>query len=472
MTSVVTILSVGPGAPEFLNEITKNVLLEQGTLFLRTKRHMLSSFLESRNIPYHTMDALYDTLDDFDSLSASIAETLWKTAGESGSVIYAVADAMTDSSVDALYRSRPVSGKIRNIPGFSYADYYLSACRGYFPTADIRICPASFFSGLSLDPSRPVLITEINNAITAGEIKTALSYYVDDEETVIFFDANGNPCPLPLYELDRQTFYDHLSAVAVPGRDKMDRKRKTLRDLMEIMDTLRSPSGCPWDHKQTHETLKPYLVEESWEVVDAINKGDPQHLAEELGDLLFQVAFHASIGSSFDEFTMGDIVSGITNKMIRRHPHVFSRENHQSSAFSEAEWDRIKQKEQGILSYTESLNAVSPALPSLCYAQKVIRKIQTASVSNEESSESFILSSLLNQIKKMQDTPFNERKNLLGKALFFCVALARQYGIDSEVELHEFVQKVIESFHSQENVGEKSPISTGTLDFQGFLSIL
>ena len=472
MTSVVTILSVGPGAPEFLNEITKKNLLEHGALFLRTKRHFLSSFLDSRNIPYQTMDTLYDTLDDFDSLSAAIAETLWKAAGESGSVIYAVSDAMTDSSVDALYRFRPVSGEIRNIPGFSYADYYLSACRVFFPTADIRICPASSFSGLSLDPSRPVLITEINNAITAGEIKTALSYYVDDEDIVIFFDANGKPCPLPLYELDRQTFYDHLSAVAVPGRDKMDRKRKTLRDLMEIMDTLRSPGGCPWDHKQTHETLKPYLVEESWEVVDAIDKGDPQHLAEELGDLLFQVVFHASIGNSFDEFTMGDIVSGISNKMIRRHPHVFNGENQRSSSFSEAEWDRIKQKEQGIQSYAESLNAVSPALPSLCYAQKVIRKIQTASASNEESSESFILSSLLNQIKKIQNTPFSERRKLLGKTLFLCAALARQYGVDSEVELHEFVQKAIESFQSQENKGKKASISTGTLDFQGFLSIL
>jgi len=470
MTSVVSVLSVGPGDPEFLNEITRKKLLEPGVLFLRTKRHTLSSFLDSRNIPYQTMDCFYESLDDFDSLSAAIAETLWKAAKENGTAVYAVSDAMTDSSVDALYRFCPDFGKIRIIPGFSYADYYLSACRGFISTSDIRICPASFFSGLSLDPSRPILITEINDAIIAGETKSALSVFVDDEETVFFFDANGIPCPVPLYELDRQPYYDHLSAVAVPGKDKMDRGRKTIRDLMEIMDTLRSPGGCPWDCKQTHETLKPYLVEEAWETVDAINQKDPQHLAEELGDLLFQVAFHASIGNSFDEFTMGDIISGISNKMIRRHPHVFCSKDQHPSSFSEAAWDRIKQKEQGAQSYAESLDAVSPALPSLCYAQKVIRKIQTAS--SDQPSEAFILSLLLKQLKQLQENSSDNRRDSLGKALFLCAALARHYGIDCEVVLHEYVQKVIESCQSLEKIGKKDVISPGTLDFQGFLSIL
>lgn len=470
MTSFVTVLSVGPGDPEFLNEITIKKLREPGTLLLRTKRHALSSFLDIHNIPYCSMDSLYDTMDDFDNLSAAIAECVWKTAGENGSAVYAVADAMTDSSVDALYRFRPESGEIRIVPGFSYADYYLSACRGFFSTSDIRICPAASFSGLSLDPSRPILITELNDAITAGDIKTALSVFVDDEETVFFFGTDGTPYPVPLYELDRQPHYDHLSAVAVPGKDKMNRERKTLTDLMEIMDTLRSPGGCPWDQKQTHETLKPYLVEEAWEVVDAIGQEDSHHLAEELGDLLFQVVFHASIGNSFDEFTMVDIISCISNKMIRRHPHVFASGDQKPSSFSEAAWDQIKQKEQGDQSFTESLESVSSSLPSLRYAQKIIRKIQTAS--RKQSSEEYILSNLLNQFQQLQDASPDHRKDLLGKILFFCVVLARQYGVDSEVILHEYVQKVIETCQSLEKCGKNDAKSLGTLDFQGFLSIL
>ena len=204
--------------------------------------------------------------------------------------------------------------------------------------------------------------------------------------------------------------------------------------------------------------------------MDAIGQEDSQHLAEELGDLLFQVVFHASIGNSFDEFTMVDIISCISNKMIRRHPHVFASGDQKPSSFSEAAWDQIKQKEQGDQSFTESLESVSSSLPSLRYAQKIIRKIQTAS--RKQSSEEYILSNLLNQFQQLQDASPDHRKDLLGKILFFCVVLARQYGVDSEVILHEYVQKVIETCQSLEKRGKKDAKSLGTLDFQGFLSIL
>ena len=462
MMPAVRIISIGPGDPGLLNEKTMQALLSPDPLILRTGRHTLSSFLEMKGIPYRTLDGLYAASDNFDRLSGALAAAVWEAAETSGTVVYAVPDAWTDRSVDELFRVCPSSGNIEVIPGFSYADFYLSACRGFFTAADIRICSAYDFEERSYDPSRPVLITELNDAITAGEIKTKLSRLADDEAAVYFLTADGTSLSIPLFELDRQPHYDHLSAVAVPGTEFTQRKRKTVRDLLDIMDLLRSPAGCPWDRAQTHESLRPYVVEEAWEVVDAVDRQDPPHLAEELGDLLFQIVFHTSIAQSFDEFSMDDVVTGICDKMIRRHPHVFGG-SEKPSDFNEAAWDRIKQEEQGAVSLSETLKSVSEALPSLRYAEKVIRKIRNTS--GNPASADLIIASVCEQADLLRSAGDESRETGIAKILFLCAELSQVYGIDSEVILHQAVRKVIQRSGSVEKEGKNGFLTPGLLDF-------
>ena len=146
MNHPVTIVSVGPGDPSLMNEKTLSAVRHAGKLFLRTGRHPVAGWLEKESVPFETMDRLYETAEDFESLFAAVAATVWKAA-ENGPVVYAVPDVLTDRSVDAVFGSRPWNSTVTVVPGFSYADYYLSSCRGLFPTADLRICPASDFSG-------------------------------------------------------------------------------------------------------------------------------------------------------------------------------------------------------------------------------------------------------------------------------------------------------------------------------------
>ncbi len=461
MTSVVKIVSIGPGDPALLNEKTMEVLLTAEPLILRTEHHAFSSFLQDKGIPYLTLDDFYDSAGDFDGLSDALAEAVWKAAESSGKAVYAVPDVWTDRSVDTLYRICPSSGSIEVIPGFSYADFYLSACRGFFSAADIRICPAHDFESDFYNPSRPVLITELNDAITTGEIKIKLSRFVNDEETVYFLGADGNALPVRLFELDRQPFYNHLSAVAVPGKEFTQRNRKTVQDLAKIMDILRSPGGCPWDRSQTHVRLRTYVTEEAWEVVDAIDGKDPVHLAEELGDLLFQVIFHTSIAQSFDEFTLDDVVSGICDKMIRRHPHVFGSCK-KPSEFNEAAWDRIKQEEQGAVSLSEALKNVSEALPSLRYAEKVFRKIRNASV-NTVSADQIICA--VREQADLLSADENICEKTIVKILLLCTELSQVCGIDSEVILHQAVKNVVQNAERIEKEGKKGILPAGLLDF-------
>jgi len=456
---MITVVSIGPGDPSFLNEITVRALRDASPLVLRTGRHPLSAWLETEGMAFRTLDHLYETSDDFDALSRAAAEELWSLSGTSPDLVYAVSDVLTDRTVDALFSSRPEGSEVRLVPGFSFADYYLPACRSFFSTADIRICPAASFDGTGLQPSRPLLITELNDEITAGEVKQALSSWIRDEETVLFLPGDGKALPVPLYELDRQPFYDHLSAVACGPFSYEQRSRKTLEDLMEIMDRLRAPGGCPWDRKQTHQSLEPYVVEEAWEVVGAAEENDPLHLAEELGDLLFQVVFHTSIGKSFDEFTMDDVLSAICQKMIRRHPHVFAPASGSGATDAAVElpeagtritaeqvtdnWDKIKQAETGSKTPLEALKDVSPALPALRYAEKVLRKMKHVPALPDPAPAE-ITESIRSLAEDLDPAlPVSELEKRFTALLFACSRLSAALGLDSEILLHEFTARLI-----------------------------
>ncbi len=456
---MITVVSIGPGDPSFLNEITVRTLRDASPLVLRTGRHPLSVWLETEGMAFRTLDHLYETSDDFDALSRAAAEELWSLSGTSPYLVYAVSDVLTDRTVDALFSSRPEGGEVRLVPGFSFADYYLPACRPFFSTADIRICPAASFDGTGLQPSRPLLITELNDEITAGEVKQALAAWIRDEETVMFLPGDGKALPVPLYELDRQPFYDHLSAVACGPFSYEQRSRKTLEDLMEIMDRLRAPGGCPWDRKQTHQSLEPYVVEEAWEVVGAAEENDPLHLAEELGDLLFQVVFHTSIGKSFDEFTMDDVLSAICQKMIRRHPHVFAPASGSGATDAAVElpeagtritaeqvtdnWDKIKQAETGSKTPLEALKDVSPALPALRYAEKVLRKMKHVPALPDPAPAE-ITESIRSLAEGLDPAlPVSELEKRFAALLFACSRLSAALGLDSEILLHEFTARLI-----------------------------
>lgn len=456
---MITVVSIGPGDPSFLNVITVRTLRDASPLVLRTGRHPLSAWLETEGMAFRTLDHLYETSDDFDALSRAAAEELWSLSGISPDLVYAVSDVLTDRTVDALFSSRPEGGEVRLVPGFSFADYYLPACRPFFSTADIRICPAASFDGTGLQPSRPLLITELNDEITAGEVKQALAAWIRDEETVMFLPGDGKALPVPLYELDRQPFYDHLSAVACGPFSYEQRSRKTLEDLMEIMDRLRAPGGCPWDRKQTHQSLEPYVVEEAWEVVGAAEENDPLHLAEELGDLLFQVVFHTSIGKSFDEFTMDDVLSAICQKMIRRHPHVFVPASGSGATGAAVElpeagtritaeqvtdnWDKIKQAETGSKTPLEALKDVSPALPALRYAEKVLRKMKHVPALPDPAPAE-ITESIRSLAEDLDPAlPVSELEKRFAALLFACSRLSAALGLDSEILLHEFTARLI-----------------------------
>lgn len=436
------ILSIGPGDPSLLNQATLDQLYAADPLILRTDHHPLVSWLNEKKIAYTSLDDLYDTSDDFDTLCDRIAEAVWQYFGDAKHPVYAAPDLLTDRSVDRIYACCPDnSAEIIVIPGFSYADFYLSRCRSLLAAGNFHVISAAEMLTSSWNPAEAALVTEIDHPQLAGNLKVFLSSLLDDETEVFLLEANGNPRKIQLFEMDRLKTYDHMTALYLPASDYLHRTCYTMRDLLMIMDRLRAHDGCPWDREQTHASLLPFLVEEAWECVDAINHQDYDHLSEELGDLLFQIVFHASIGKSFDEFTMNDVISHICAKMIRRHPHVFNVSGTDNNVNDMADsWEKIKQRETGHHTFLSSLDDVAPSLPSLKYASKSLKKMRRAEAFIRNDQQ--IISDIVSEAGRTGSDSTHTMEKTIGHILFCCCELCLNHNIDPELILHQSVDSL------------------------------
>ena len=376
MKPMITVVPLGPGSPDLMTLQAADALRTASRLILRTARHPAADWLQDQGIAFESLDEFYEAYEDFDAMHRAMAEELWARAS-ADPLTFAVMDPPRDGAVRALRETAKEPGALRILPGLSL----MNACEALLPEDApaqdaVRIVPAADMLSAVPDPSASLWILELDSALLAGDVKLRLSDLYGDEREVFFFppsEKNPRSCrKIPLYSLDSQKAYDHTAALFVPGADYLSRDRFTFADLQAIMSRLRAPDGCPWDRVQTHSSLTPYMVEEAWEVVSAIEEADTDHLADELGDVLLQVFFHASIAESFDEFTMTDVVSDICQKMIRRHPHLFSRSAAEAVRTDmTASWEALKRQETGSRTVGESLSDVSPALPSLKYAIKL-----------------------------------------------------------------------------------------------------
>lgn len=242
--------------------------------------------------------------------------------------------------------------------------------------------------------------------------------------------------------------------------------RRTFYDLVSLMARLRAKNGCPWDRKQTHRSLRPFLLEETHEVLEAIDSRDPARLKDELGDLLFQIIFHAQLAREAGRFDIDDVITGCIVKMRRRHPHVFGRARLRTSGQVLENWEEIKRRERKG-SGRSLLDGVPRTLPALIRAHRVQAKaarvgftwskVEEASAKvNEEIAE---LSAALHSRRSARIT------EELGDAFFALVNLARFAGADPEDALHQAVGKFIRRFArvEQESRHRERPLSEFTL---------
>jgi len=218
--------------------------------------------------------------------------------------------------------------------------------------------------------------------------------------------------------------------------------------LVDLMERLRSPDGCPWDRKQTPRSLKPFLIEECFEVVDALEEGSPDKVREELGDLLFQIVFHARIAEEEGRFTINDVITAIIEKMTRRHPHVFGRSRLSTDREVLAAWEEIKKKEKGHEERKSILEGVPRNLPSLLRAHRIQERAARVGFDWNHLNEA--LPKLDEELAEFKDSLREENaakvEEELGDLFFTLVNISRFLGVDPEEALRKTISKFVRRF--------------------------
>lgn len=225
---------------------------------------------------------------------------------------------------------------------------------------------------------------------------------------------------------------------------KDTKDKYTFDDLVEIVSLLRAPGGCPWDREQTHQSIKKNLIEEGYELIEAIDGGNPEKIADESGDLLLQVVFHAIIGRDSGEYEINDVTDAICRKLIHRHPHVFGEVEVADSGEVLKNWDAIKRADREQSSIAEELRGVSKYLPALMRAEKIQKKAEKAGYKFENEIN---LSVISDDVAEADNAPERDCGQLLFAAVNFC----RRAGVDPELALASYTESFTDEFEKFEN---------------------
>ena len=241
------------------------------------------------------------------------------------------------------------------------------------------------------------------------------------------------------------------------GVNMIDFKQKEnydIYDLIKIMELLRSENGCPWDREQNHQSIRSNVIEEAYEVADAIDSGSKEMLVEELGDLLLQVVFHARMDEEAGGFNFDDVCDGICKKLVYRHPHVFGDIDADTSDQVLKNWDALKKKEKKQESFTDTLNSVPKAFPALMRSQKVQKRAARAGFDFDNKSD--VYDKVAEEMVELSDADtLNDGKKIFeeyGDLLFSVVNLARFLNIDAEEALAASTDKFISRFEKVEQL--------------------
>lgn len=465
---MIKIVGLGPGAKEALTIGTVWELEKCKNIFLRTEKHPTVDYLEEKNISFNTYDNIYETMDSFDEVYMNIAKDLIEKHNELGDLVYAVPGhpLVAEKSVfNLIDECKKNNIEYKVIPAVSFIDAMMESLM-IDPIEGLKVIDAFDINNVILDKRIGTVITQVYNPLIASEVKLKLLEQYNDETEIFYVRAAGiegqeSIRKIPLYELDMQEDIDYLTSIYIPK--DLDNK-KDFNDLLEIVEILRGENGCPWDREQTHKSLEKALIEESYEVIDAIDRDDDNGLVEELGDVLLQVVFHASIGKDDGYFDINEIISGICHKMISRHPHVFGKsDNINTSKDVLVKWDELKKEEKGYDTLWEEMTGITKGLPSLLRAHKVQNKAKKAGFDFEDIISA--IDKLKEEIQEVIDVynmkNMDKIKDEVGDLLFSCVNVARLLNIDEELALNSTIDKFIKRF----SYIEKSIKDKG-LDFQ------
>ncbi len=441
----ITVVGLGPGDEQSVTEATRAAIGRVPHRYVRTSRHPSAHLVDAAT----SFDHLYETAERYDDVYPQIVDALVAAAAEHGEVLYAVPGSplVLERSVQLLLADDRVDVDV--LPAMSFLDLAWARL-GIDPVeAGVRLVDGHDFATAAAGSTGPLLIAHAHAPWVLSDIKLAAEEAKGDERVVILQrlgTTEEKVTETTWSDLDRAVEPDHLTCVYVPqftapvgaGYIRLHQLARTLRER------------CPWDREQNHASLVPYLVEETFELVDALAALDPADpatdhaLVEELGDLLFQVEFHATIAEQAGRFSIADVTAGIHDKLVSRHPHVFGDVTALDADTVLDNWDEIKRVEKG---RTSVFDGVAASLPALAYAHHLQRK--AAKVGFDWPDVAGPYAKVDEELAELREDD-SDVAGELGDVLFAVVNVARHLGVDAELALRAAAAKFRRRFEAVE----------------------
>lgn len=433
-------------SPNTLTASASKAIQSADRLFLQTALHPSVEAVRALNAAFSSMDDLFETCEDFDRLNEAIAERIVSA----GDCVYVATGSIFSSQLPVVQQKAEERGvSVSVLP-------YVSVSAAAFPALPQARELSAHDLPNAFDPEQSYVVCEIDSRLIAGEAKLALTEYFDDELAVSISSIGKNgdyeSRLIPLCELDRQDAYDASTCLYLGGLPYEQRKRHTLEDVMRLVRRLRAPNGCPWDREQTHASLKNALLEECYELIDAIDEGDNNHICEELGDVLLQFALHAVIAEEQGAFTTQDAATDLVEKLIYRHPHVFGEVRVSGSGDVLKNWDALKMQQRKQDTQAEVLKSVPRSFPALLRSRKVQKKAADVGFDWANAEEAFFK---ISEETAELDEAMRSGEHIaeeMGDLLFAVVNVARLLKLEPEFLLMEATDKFIGRFETMEQL--------------------
>lgn len=465
----ITIIGLGPGHIDQLTLQAWRILERADEVYLRTSRHPLVDDLPAKPT-YYNFDELYESATDFESLYQTITDKIIDLGKRPQGVIYAVpGHPMVGENTPLLIvnAAKEADIPVTVIDGLSFIEPSLRALEidgidGLQLYDAIEIAHAYH---PPLNPDQPALIAQVYSQSVASDLKLTLMNQYPDEYPVILLHGAGTPNGktehLALYELDRSPHIAHMTTLYISPMEIPS----SFAALQNIMSHLRSTEGCPWDRKQTHRSLRPYLLEETYEILEAIDADDPQELAEELGDVLLHIVFHSQIAVDDGEFYITEVISKVIDKMVRRHPHIWGDVDVEDAEHVVRNWEEIKKQEDVDKPKRDSqLDGVPKGLPALTQAFRLQER--AAGVGFDWPEIDPVITKVHEEIAEINaETDIDARAKEFGDLLFAIVNWIRWSKLDPESVLREANARFRKRFaYIETNGGDIRSLSLAEMD--------
>ncbi len=450
--SKIEIIGLGAGEIDQLSlGIYKKLIEDRVLLFVRTENHPVIESLKAENVQFRAFDAIYQAHDQFEAVYEEIVDELISQAKHHRMIRYAVPGhpMLAERTVQLLLDQTDVEVEISG--GQSFLDDLFTAVK-IDPIEGFQFLDATSFERTQIDYTSHLIFCQVYDQMIASDVKLTLLEDLSPEHPVVIVEGAGSEAEqithLSLVELDQVVQLSNLTSVYVYPTEK-DGLSHQFNRFREVVATLRGPEGCPWDQKQTHESLRQYLIEEAYELIDAIDEEDDSQIIEELGDVFLQVMLHSQIGEDHGYFTIDDVIRSITEKMIRRHPHVFGNVEVADERAVKENWQVIKAKEKGMTKLASRLDRV-PLSASMLVTADALQK-EAAKVGFDWQEPEPILEKITEELTEVnQAIADNQAEGIeaeFGDLLFSVVNLARHYQVNSDLALNKTNKKFKKRFH-------------------------